>query len=133
MSKPNLLLEARAGAARSRVRTRAAPRPFGPQISRRRSPSPASATPDGEHRREELLVARRLDGARHGGREEVAHARASTPGISSSPARIAPTASTPIVQSIENGPSPCAVWAGACSAAYVDGRPEKTWSSMRNV
>ena len=30
--------------------------------------------PDGEHRCEELLAGRRLDGARHGGRQEVAHA-----------------------------------------------------------
>jgi len=56
-----------------------------------------------------------------------------TPGISSSPASSAPTARTPIVQSIEIGPSPCAVCFGACSAAKREGLPEKTFRSMRNV
>ncbi len=38
-----------------------------------------------------------------------------------------------IVQSIENGPSPCAVWAGACSAANADGGPWNTRKIMRNA
>ena len=39
-------------------------------------------------------------------------------GISSRPAKSAPTASTPIVQSIENGPSPCPACASPCRRAY---------------